>query len=72
MSDDKVKMTENERYAAARKRARQHICEMNELTAQYPSANEREELSQKHYREIEEILGDLDTPCVGSQGGPNT
>lgn len=62
------KMTDAERYAMAKKAARRHICEMNELIAQYPTANEREELSQKHYRETEEILGDLNQPIVGASG----
>ena len=70
MSDENLKLTDAERTAAASKRARQQIREMNELITQYPSANEREELSQKHYHEIEEILGDLNQPVVGSRGGP--
>ena len=70
MNDKNIKLTDEQRTAAASKRARQQIREMNEPTAQYPSANEREELSQKHYREIEEILGDLNQPIVGSRGGP--
>lgn len=65
--NEKPKMTDTERQAAASKRARQQICEMNELIAQYPSANEREELSQKHDRELSEILGDLNQPLIGKE-----
>ena len=70
MSDDRVKMTENERYGAARKRARQHICEIDELRAEYATSNEIHEATARHDREIAEILGDLNQPVVGSRGGP--
>ena len=59
--------TERERNAAASKRARQQICEIDELRAGYATSNEIQEATARHDREIAEILGDLDQPLVGKE-----
>ena len=67
MSDDKVKMTDTERQAAASKRARQHLREIDELRAEYATPNEIQETHERHLRELSEILGELDQPLVGKE-----
>lgn len=65
------KMTDSERHAAAKKRAREQFRELEALRAEGATSREIQEMSEKHDREIAGILGDQNQPAVGSMGGPN-
>ena len=67
MSDEKQKMTNTERQAAARKCARLHLREIDQLRSEYATSNEILEATVRHDRELGEILGDLNQPLVGKE-----
>lgn len=67
MSDDKVKMTDAERRTAARKCARLHLREIDQLRSEYATSNEIQEAHARHMHELSEILGDLNQPLVGKE-----
>ena len=65
MSDEKPKMTENQRRTAAKVRAREQSREIDQLRAEYVTSREINEAHTRHLRELSEILGDSNQPIVG-------
>jgi 4-diphosphocytidyl-2C-methyl-D-erythritol kinase len=63
-------MTDDERHAAAKKLARKHNEEIEQLRSEYATANEIAQAVARHDHEVAEVLGDLNQPCVGTMNGP--